>query len=140
LNGSLVAVSITPFKGLKRVLHLKKLSEDLQRKYSNSWRSIKWVRGRWLNKARNILVNSAHRSSKKLAEIAKEYRALIVFEDLDKLKENGEHCYKLSWEKSLWCYRRVQMFTEYKVMVYGIKAVYVNPAKTSKKSKYLQAL
>jgi len=59
LNGSLVAVSITPFKGLKRVLYLKKLSEDLQRRYPNSWRFMKWVRsvrGRWLNKARNILI------------------------------------------------------------------------------------
>jgi IS605 OrfB family transposase len=79
-------------------------------------------------------MDSAHRSSKRLVEIAKEYRALIVFEDLDKLKENSKHCYKLSWEKSLWCYRKIQMFTEYKAMVYGIKAVYVNPFKTSRKS------
>jgi putative transposase len=137
LNGSLVTIGVIPFKGLRRALHLKKLSEELQRRYPNSWRFIKWVRGvrgRWLNKARNILVDSAHRASKRLAEIAKEYRALIVFEDLDKLKENSKHCYKLSWEKSLWCYKRIQMFTEYKAMVYGIKAVYVNPAKTSRKS------
>jgi putative transposase len=134
LNGSLVTIGVIPFKGLRRALHLKKLSEELQRRYPNSWRFIKWVRGRWLNKARNILVDSAHRASKRLAEIAREYRALIVFEDLDKLKENSKHCYKLSWEKSLWCYKRIQMFTEYKAMVYGIKAVYVNPAKTSRKS------
>ncbi|MCC6057037.1 MAG: IS200/IS605 family accessory protein TnpB-related protein, partial [Desulfurococcaceae archaeon] len=63
-----------------------------------------------------------------------EYSALIVFEDLDKLKENSNNNHKLSWEKSLWCYKRIQMFTEYKAMVYGIKAVYVNPFKTSKKS------
>uniref|UniRef100_A0A7J2U0K8 Cas12f1-like TNB domain-containing protein n=1 Tax=Ignisphaera aggregans TaxID=334771 RepID=A0A7J2U0K8_9CREN len=34
----------------------------------------------------------------------------------------------------MWCYRRVQIFAEYKAMVYGIKTVYVNPAKTSKRS------
>jgi len=92
------------------------------------------VRGRWLNKARNILVDSAHRASKRLAEIAREYRALIVFEDLDRLKENSNNSYKLSWEKSLWCYKRIQMFTEYKAMVNGIKTIYVNPFKTSRKS------
>jgi putative transposase len=122
---------------LERALHLKKLAEELQKRFSRSWWFLKWVggvRGRWLNKARNILIDSAHRLSKRLVEIAKEYRALIVFEDLDKLKENGNSSYKLSWEKSLWCYRRVQMFTEYKAMVYGIKTVYVNPSKTSRKS------
>jgi putative transposase len=112
LNGSLVSIGVIPFKGLGRALHLKRLSEELQKRYPNSWRFIKWVRrvrGRWLNKARNILMDSAHRASKKLVYIAKEYRALIVFEDLDRLRENSKHCYKLSWEKSLWCYRRVQI-------------------------------
>jgi putative transposase len=78
---------------------------------------MKWVRGvrgRWLNKARNILIDSAHRASKRLADIAREYRALIVFEDLEKLRENSNSSYKLLWEKSLWCYKRIQMFTEYK--------------------------
>jgi len=97
LNGNLITMGVIPFKGLERALHLKKLSEDLQRRYPNSWRFLKWVRGvrgRWLNKARNILIDSAHRASKRLAEIAKEHSALIVFEDLDKLKENSKHCYK----------------------------------------------
>jgi putative transposase len=137
LSGSLVTMGVIPFKGLERALHLKRLSEELQKRYPNSWRFIKWVgrvRGRWLNRARNILVDSAHRASKRLVDIAREYRALIVFEDLERLKENSNGGYKLSWEKSLWCYKRIQMFAEYKAMVYGIKAVYVNPFKTSRKS------
>jgi putative transposase len=137
LNSNLITIGVIPFKGLRRALHLKKLSEELQKRYPNSWRFIKWVRGvrgRWLNKARNILVDSAHRASKRLAEIAREYRALIVFEDLEKLKENSNNNHKLSWEKSLWCYRRVQMFAEYKAAFHGIKTVYVNPFKTSRKS------
>jgi putative transposase len=137
LSGSLVSIGVIPFKGFRRALHLKKLSEELQKRYPNSWRFIKWVRGvrgRWLNKARNILIDSAHRASKKLVDIAKEHKALIVFEDLERLKENGNSSYKLSWEKSLWCYKRIQMFTEYKAMVNGIKTLYVNPFKTSKKS------
>jgi len=137
LNGNLITIGVIPFKGLERALHLKKLAEELQKRYPRSWRFLKWVRrvrGRWLSKARNILIDSAHRASKKLVDIAREYRALIVFEDLGKLKENSNNSYKLSWEKSLWCYRRVQIFAEYKAMVYGIKTVYVDPAKTSRKS------
>jgi len=137
LSGNLVTIGVIPFKGLRRALHLKKLAEELQKRYSKNWRFLKWVgrvRGRWLNKARNILVDSAHRASKRLAEIAKEYKALIVFEGLDKLKENSNNNYKLSWEKSLWCYKRIQMFTEYKVAFHGIKTLYVNPFKTSRKS------
>jgi len=137
LSGNLITIGVIPFKGLERSLHLKKLSEELQKRYPNSWRFIKWVRGvrgRWLSKAKNILMDSAHRTSKRLVEIAKEYRALIVFEDLDKLKENSNNGYKLLWEKSLWCYKRIQMFAEYKAMVYGIKTIYVNPFKTSKRS------
>jgi len=124
-------------KAWRELFTLKKLAEDLHRRYPKSWRFLKWVRGargRWLNKARNILIDSAHGLSKRLMEIAKEYKALIVFEDLNKLKENGNNNYKLSWEKSLWCYRRVQMFTEYKATFHGIKTVYVNPSKTSRKS------
>jgi len=137
LSGSLITIGVVPFKGLGIAFHLKKLAEDLQRRYSKSWRFLKWVgrvRGRWLNRARNILMDSAHKLSKRLAEIAKEYSALIVFEDLDKLKENSNNNYKLSWEKSLWCYKRIQMFAEYKAVFHGIKTIYVNPAKTSRRS------
>ncbi len=134
LNSNLITMGVIPFKGLRRALHLKKLAEDLQKRYSKNWRFIKWVRSRWLNKAKNILIYSAHRVSKRLVEIAKKYKALIVFEDLDKLKENDNNNYKLSWEKSLWCYKRIQMFTEYKATFHGIKTLYVNPAKTSRRS------
>jgi len=45
LSGNLITIGVIPFKGLERALHLKKLSEDLQKRYSNSWRFLKWVRG-----------------------------------------------------------------------------------------------
>jgi len=64
LNSNLITIGVIPFKGLKRALHLKKLAEELQKRFSRSWWFLKWVRrvrGRWLNKARNILVDSAHR-------------------------------------------------------------------------------
>jgi putative transposase len=36
LNGSLVSIGVIPFKGLERALHLKKLAEDLQKRFSRS--------------------------------------------------------------------------------------------------------
>jgi hypothetical protein len=42
--------------------------------------------------------------------IAREYNAVIVFEDLEKLKKNNDGNYRLSWMKPLWCYRRMLKF------------------------------
>jgi len=136
LSSNLVSIGVIPFRGLSRALHYRKLAEELQRKHPKNWRFLKWARrtrARWLNKARYILVDSAHRVSKKLVEVAREYNAVIVFEDLEKIRENNNSDRKLSWEKPLWCYRRIQEYTEYKALLEGIKTVYVNPAKTSRK-------
>jgi len=137
LNSELVSIGVIPFKGLKRALHYRKLAEKLQRKHPRDWRFLKWARrarARWLSRARNILVDTAHYVSKRLVEVAREYNAVIVFEDLEKIRENNNGGKKLSWEKPLWCYKRIQEYTEYKALIEGIKTIYVNPAKTSKKS------
>jgi len=137
LNSELVSIGVIPFKGLKRALHLRKLAEDLQRRHPKNWRFLKWarrIRARWLSRARNILVDTAHLISKRLVEVAGEYNAVIVFEDLEKLKENNNGGKRLSWMKPLWCYRRIQEYTEYKALLKSIKTVYVNPARTSKKT------
>ena len=137
LNSELVSIGVIPFRGLSRALHHRKLAEELQRKHPRNWRFLKWarrVRARWLSRARNILVDSAHRVSKKLVEIAREYNAVIVFEDLEKIKRNNNGGKRLSWMKPLWCYRRIQEYTEYKALLEGIKTIYVNPARTSKKT------
>jgi len=41
LNGNLTSMGVVPFRGLSRALHLKKLAEDLQRRYPRSWRFLK---------------------------------------------------------------------------------------------------
>jgi len=135
-NGNLVSMGVIPFRGLGRALHLKKLAEKLQERYPRSWRFLKWVRrvrARWLRRARNILLDSSHHVAKKLVEIAKEYSALIVLEDLERLRGrvNGA---RLSWEIQLWCYRRIQSYIHYKAVAEGIKVVYVDPRGTSKTS------
>jgi putative transposase len=137
LNSELVSIGVIPFRGLSRALHYRKLAEELQKKHPRNWRFLKWarrIRARWLSRARNILVDSAHRVSRKLVEVAREYNAIIVFEDLGKIRENSNGGKKLSWEKPLWCYRRIQEYTEYKALIDGIKTIHVNPAKTSKKA------
>ena len=138
LNSNLVSMGVIPFRGLSRALHYRKLAEKLQRKHPKNWRFLKWarrIRARWLSRARNILVDSAHYVSKRLVEVAREYNAVIVFEDLEEIKRNNNGGGKrLSWMKPLWCYQRIQEYTEYKALLEGIKTIYVNPAKTSKKS------
>jgi len=123
LSGSLVSMGVIPFRGLSRALHLKRLAEELQRRYPKSWRFLRWARrarARWLRRARNILLDSSHYIAKRLVEIAKEYSATVVLEDLEKLREraNGD---RFSWELQLWCYRRVQSFVEYKALVEGME-------------------
>jgi putative transposase len=137
LNSELISIGVIPFRGLRRALHYRKLAEGLQRRYPKSWRSLKWVRrarARWLRRARNILVDSAHYVSKRLVEVAREYNAVIVFEDLEKIRGNSNGDRKLSWERPMWCYRRIQSYTEYKALIEGIKTIYVNPARTSRKA------
>jgi putative transposase len=137
LNSNLVSIGVIPFKGLKKALHYRKLAEELQKKHPRNWRFLKWarrVRAKWLSRARSILVDSTHRVSKKLVEVAREYNAVIVFEDLEKIKRNNNGGKRISWMKPMWCYRRIQEYTEYKALLDGIKTIYVNPARTSKKS------
>jgi putative transposase len=98
---------------------------------------LKWarrVRARWLSRARGILVDTAHYVSKRLVEVAREYNAIIVFEDLEEIRENSNGGKRLSWMKPLWCYRRIQEYTEYKALIDGIRIVYVNPAITSRRA------
>jgi len=72
-----------------------------------------------------------YRLAKRVVNITREYNALIVLEDLEKLREkaNGD---KLSWEMQMWCYRRVQSFIEYKALLEGIRIIYVDPRRSSK--------
>jgi len=135
LSGSLVSMGVIPFKGLEKALHLKKLAEDLQRRCPKSWRFLKWARrarSKWLRRARNMLVDTAHYVSRRLVEVAREYNALIVFEDLRKLRENSNSGKKLPWETQLWCYRRIQSYAEYKALLEDLRVVYVDPRGTSK--------
>jgi putative transposase len=115
---------------------LKKLAERLQRGHPKGWKYQRWIRrarARWLRRARNVLMDSAHHLAKRLVKIAEEYKAYIAFENLKKVRENGNHDDDLAWEVQLWCYRRVQEFAKYKALVKGLKTIPVNPRNTSRR-------
>jgi len=65
--------------------------------------------------------------------MAREYNAVIVFEDLEEIRENSNGGKRLSWMKPMWCYKRIQEYTEYKALIDGIKTIYVDSARTSRK-------
>ena len=81
-----------------------------KRKHSKKWRYVKGIREavrRHGRRARNILVDSSHYISRRIAEIAKEYNSLIVLEDLDKLKARANGSGRFNKRLTLWAYRRI---------------------------------
>ena len=70
--------------------------------------------------------------AKRIVGVAREHGALIVFEDLEKPRGNGNGGKKLSWETQFWCYRRIQSYAEYKALLENLRVVYVDPRRTSK--------
>jgi len=133
LNGNLITIHPLPYRGLRRALHLKKLAERLQKEHPRSWRFQMWIRrarARWLRRAKNVLMDSAHHLAKRFVKVAEEYDAYIAFEGLRRVRENGD----LAWEVQLWCYRRIQEFAKYKALVRGLKTVLVSPRNTSRQS------
>ena len=139
-HGNLVTAGSILLKNTKRALHLKHLAEELQKKYGEGekWRFVKWarrVRRRWFRRTKNKLNDECYYISKKLMKIADKYDAYIVFEKLNYLKEqSSEKSRRLAWEVQLWCFRRIQQYTEYKVMGKGLKVLYVDAKNTSRKS------
>ncbi|MCD6195418.1 MAG: IS200/IS605 family accessory protein TnpB-related protein [Staphylothermus sp.] len=136
-NRGLVSMGIIPFNGLGRALAHRIIAEKIQRKYSKKWRYVKGIReaiGRHGRRARNILLDSCHFVSRRIVEIAKEYNALIVLEDLNKLKNRVNGLKRFNKKLSLWTYRRIQSYIHYKALVEGLPVAYVSPRNTSKTS------
>ncbi len=137
MNGKLVSMATIPFNGLKRALAHKIIAEKMQKRYSKKWRYVKEIREairKHDERARNILTDSCHFISRKIVEIAKEYNALIVLENLNKLRKRANGSRKFNKKLSLWTYRRIQTYIHYKALIEEIPTVYVNPRNTSKTS------
>ncbi len=136
-NDKLVYMGTIPFNGLRRALSHKIIAERIQRKYSKAWKYVRGIReaikkhGR---RARNVLIDSCHYVSKRIVEIAKEYSALIVLEDLNKLRNRVNGSRRFNKRLSLWTYRRIQSYIYYKMLIEELPVAYVDPRNTSKTS------
>jgi putative transposase len=85
----------------RRALKRARQSRRLQKGHPKSWKYQRWIRrarARWLRRAKNVLMDSAHYLAKRLVKIAEEYDAYIAFEGLKKVKENDN--YDESWRGS----------------------------------------
>ena len=136
-SSKLVSMGTIPFNGLKRTLIHKIIAEKIQRKYPRKWRYVKGIREairRHGYRAKNILIDSCHYISRRIVEIAKEYNALIVLEDLNKLKNRVDGSREFNKRLTLWAYRRVQSYIYYKALIKGLPVVYASPRGTSSAS------
>jgi len=136
-EGKLVSMGTIPFNGLKRALSHKIINEKIQRKYGKKWRYVKGILEairRHGRRAKNILLDSTHYISKRIAEIAKEYNALIVLKNLNKLKTRTNSSRKYNKKLTLWTYRRIQSCINYKALAESLPVIYANPRNTSKTS------
>jgi len=118
----------------RRVLTHRMWIERIQGRYPRSWRFTKGVRRaieRHGERIRSISWDYAHKLGELVAELALEYRSLIILEDLEKLKENGKRDRKFNKRLGLWFYRRVQFCVEYEAMERGLQVAKVNPRGTS---------
>ncbi len=137
MNDELITMGTIPFNGLKRVLAHKVIAEKIQRKYPKKWRFVKGIREairRHGRRARDVLIDSCHYISKRMVEIAKEYNALIVLEDLNKLRNRANRGREFNKKLSLWTYRRIQSYIHYKALIEGLPVIYINPRGTSRTS------
>ena len=136
-SGKLVTMGTIPFNGLKRALAHKVIAEKIMRRYSRKWRHVKGIREairKHGKRARNIIADSCHHVSKRIVEIAMEYNALVVLEDLSKLRNRANGSRRFNKKLSLWSYRRIQSYVHYKALIEGLRVVYVDPRGTSKTS------
>ena len=137
MNSNLVTIGTIPLNGLKKALTHKIIVEKIQRKCLGKWRFIKGIReaikkhGR---RARDILNDSCHYISKRIVEVAKEYNALIVLEDLNKLRDQANGSRRFNRKLTLWAYHRIQSYIQYKALIKGLQVVYADPRGTSKTS------
>jgi putative transposase len=118
----------------RRVLTHRIWIERIQGRYPRSWRYIRGVRRaieRHGERIRSISWDYAHKLGDLVAELALEYRSLIVLEDLEKLGENGRKNKRFNKRLGLWFYRRVQFCVEYEAMERDLEVVKVDPRGTS---------
>ncbi len=80
----------------------------------------------------SLLIHATTYLARRIVEIAKEHNAIIVLEDLNKLRINANGSRKFNKKLMLWAYHRIQSYIYYKALIEGLHVVQVNPKGTSK--------
>ena len=121
----------------KRAHGLKIEAECIQKKHRRSWRYIRAVRNRIKAlgaRTRNIIRDACRKMGLEVVRHAYEARKAIVLEDLTGLKEarrKGRMARTWRARLTLWAYRELQKWIEWKARLYGIPVFKVSPRGTS---------
>ena len=121
----------------KRVHGLKIEIERIQKRHRRSWRYIRAVRSRIKalgRRTRNIITDACRKIALEVARHAYETRKAIVLEDLTGLKEaNRKGRMARTWRArlTLWAYRELQKWIEWKARLHGVPVFKVSPRGTS---------
>ena len=121
----------------KRVYGLKIEAERIQKRHRRSWRYVRAVRNRIRalgRRARNIIMDACRKAALEVVRHAYETQKAIVLEDLTGLKEaNRKGKKNRVWRSrlTLWAYRELQKWIEWKARLYGVPVLKVSPRGTS---------
>ena len=121
----------------KRAHGFKIETERIQKRHRRSWRYVRAVRNRIRalgKRARNIITDTCRKVALEVVRYAYEARKAIVLEDLTGLKETNRRNKKTRvWRArlTLWAYRELQKWIEWKARLYGVPVFKVSPRGTS---------
>ncbi|MEM4488849.1 MAG: zinc ribbon domain-containing protein [Desulfurococcaceae archaeon] len=119
---------------LRKMLMHRVWIERIQKRYPKSWRFIKGVRRAIKGhgeKIKSIAWDYAHKIKDSVAKLARKYRAIVVLEDSNHLRDRVNDSSSFSKKLSLWFYRKIQFTVSYKALERGLETRYVNPRKSS---------
>ena len=121
----------------KRAHGFKIEAERIQKRHRRSWRYVRAVRNRIKalgRRARNIIVDACRKVALEVVRHAYETRKAVVLEDLTGLKEahrKGRMARMWRARLTLWAYRELQKWIEWKARLYGVPVFKVSPRGTS---------
>lgn len=127
---------------LRKALTHRVWIERIMKRYPKQWRYLKGVRNsirRHGERMRNIVDDRCHRFADYIADLAKKYRAMILLEDLNGVRERVYGSKSFNKKLSLWCYRRLQNYIIYEALERGVPVRVVDPRGTSSRCPFCKS-
>jgi len=137
-NGRVVKIKRFPTPLRKALVH-RIWIERIMRWYPKRWRYVKGIRNaikKHGRRMKNILDDWCHKLANRIADLAKRYRAKILLEDLNKLREHRTGSSSFNKKLSLWCYRRLQNYIVYEAMEREVPISFIDPRGTSSRCPF----